>query len=257
MKELTLKVLKNEPIAAGIYRMRLELPEKTEGIRCGQFINISVGDASHLLRRPIAICQKDESSVTICYQVKGNGTKNLSGAKAGDILQSVLPLGNGFILEEKEKKIALLGGGVGVFPMVSVLQEYAGKGKNFYSYVGFRNKDAVCMESEFQQMSEKVCFVTDDGSYGERGNAVEAFLKEYDSLLPDVIFACGPLPMLRALKKAMRDFAIKTPCYVSLEERMGCGIGACLVCVCKKSGKAENVRVCKDGPVFEINEVEI
>ncbi len=261
MREQKVKILENGPIAAGIYKMRFALPEKTDGLFCGKFVNISVGDGAHLLRRPIAICEhceeNDLQTVTICYQLKGAGTQAMSRAKVGDELACVLPLGNGFWLEEGQRRVALIGGGVGIFPMVSVLKEYAGTGKDFNSYIGFRNRDAVCMADVFSSLSARAEIVTDDGSFGKKNNAVAAFLAEYESVKPDVILACGPTPMLRALKAGLKERGIAVLCYVSLEERMGCGIGACLVCVCKKSGKEENARVCKDGPVFEINEVEI
>lgn len=257
MKELRVTVAENGPIAKNVYKMRFLLPEKTEELACGKFVNISVGDGAHLLRRPIAICGYDETSVTICYQLKGAGTRAMSEKKVGDILSCVLPLGNGFVVEEQEKRIALIGGGVGIFPMLSVLREYAGRGKEFYSYIGFRNKDAVCMEEEFSALSQELHIVTDDGSYGDRGNAVSAFFAGIDAANPDVIFACGPTPMLRALKTELSARKVNIPCYVSLEERMGCGIGACLVCVCKRAGGKGNARVCKDGPVFAIGEVEI
>ncbi len=261
MKEQKVKILENAPIAAGIYKMRFALSEKTDGLFCGKFVNISVGDGAHLLRRPIAICEHGEENgaqaVTICYQVKGAGTQAMSRAKAGDELACVLPLGNGFRLSEEQKRVALIGGGVGIFPMVSVLKEYAREGKEFYSYIGFRNRGAVCMADVFSSLSSCAEIVTDDGSFGQKNNAVAAFFADYEKARPDVVLACGPTPMLRALKTGLKERGIAVPCYVSLEERMGCGIGACLVCVCKKSGKEENARVCKDGPVFEIGEVEI
>ena len=255
MQETIVKVLQNEPLAAGVYRMIFALPEPVEGIACGKFVNISTGDGAHLLRRPIAVCEHTQDTVTICYQVKGSGTRALSRAKAGDALSCVLPLGNGFWLDRQERRVALVGGGVGVFPMFSVLSDYAGKGKQFYSYFGFRTAAAVCMQERARELSERLVIVTDDGSAGEKANAVAAFFADFESARPDVIFACGPVPMLRALKSGLAERGIRTPCYVSLEERMGCGIGACLVCVCKKQGA--HVRVCKDGPVFAVGEVEL
>ena len=257
MKEFIVTVAENRPIAQNVYSMRFLLPERAEGLACGKFVNISVGDGAHLLRRPIAICGYDENSVTICYQVKGAGTRELSRKKAGDVLSCVLPLGNGFVIEPQEKRIALIGGGVGVFPMLSVLRDHAGQDKAFCSYIGFRNKGAVCMQDEFAALSERAHIVTDDGSFGGRGNAVSAFFADIGNARPDVIFACGPVPMLRALKAELSARGLSVPCYVSLEERMGCGIGACLVCVCKRAGGKGNARVCKDGPVFAIGEVEI
>lgn len=255
MKELNVTVLENKPLTDGVFRLKFSLPEKINCLRCGKFVNISVGDKSHLLRRPIAICEYDDASVTICYQLKGDGTRSLSKVREGETLSCILPLGNGFKLEESHKRIALVGGGVGIFPMVSVLREYENSDREFYSYIGFRNSAAVCMESVFKNLSEHAEIVTDDGSYGKRSNAVSAFSEDIDRICPDVILSCGPTPMLRALKKLLTDRKSKIPCYVSLEERMACGIGACLVCVCQKEGGEENARVCKDGPVFEIGEV--
>ena len=156
-----------------------------------------------------------------------------------------------FFVEEKEKKVALVGGGVGTFPLISVLQQY-GDSKEISAYIGYRNKNAVCGEKEFAK-AHKFVAVTDDGSYGEKMNAVQAFEKDLLSgNRPDVVVACGPVPMLRALKAVTEKHGLL--CFVSLEERMGCGIGACVVCVCEKTNGAR-ARVCKDGPVFNANEV--
>ncbi len=257
MKELKVKVLENAPLASGIYRMRFSLPEPVEGVQCGKFVNISVGDGAHLLRRPIAICEADAKSVTICYQLKGTGTRLLSRAREGAELSCILPLGNGFCIRPQERRVALVGGGVGIFPLVSVLREYAGQHKDFYSYLGFRSRNAVCMDHIFSSQSVHTVIVTDDGTRGLKTTATAAFFDDFENAAPDIILACGPTPMLRALKSGLAERKIQLPCFVSLEERMGCGIGACLVCSCKKEGKDENVRVCKDGPVFSIDEVEI
>lgn len=136
--------------------------------------------------------------------------------------------------------------------MISVIREYY-KDKRIFSYIGFKNAGAACMKEELEK-SEKLAIVTDDGSLGKKMNAVQALLRDLDEVKPDVILSCGPIPMLRALKEAVRGKNI--PCYVSLEERMGCGIGACLVCVCEKTN-GERARVCKDGPVFGIEEVTL
>ena len=203
------------------------------------------------MKRPLAVCKADGEKVTVCYQIRGEGTKLLSERKAGETLDALLPLGNGFYLKQNEKKIALVGGGVGIFPMISVIGEYAAE-KEISAYIGFRNKGAVCGLEELKR-AKKLTAVTDDGSFGEKMNAVQAFAADLQAgERPDVVLSCGPLPMLRALKTALEGRDI--PCYVSLEERMGCGIGACLVCVCEKTN-GEHARVCKDGPVFEIGEV--
>ncbi|MBQ4269790.1 MAG: dihydroorotate dehydrogenase electron transfer subunit, partial [Clostridia bacterium] len=217
-----------------------------------QFGDISVG-GTHLLRRPIAVCKTEGDLVTFCYQVKGEGTQKLKTMGAGTRLNVLMPLGNGFFVEENEKKVALVGGGVGIFPLISVLREYAGK-KEISAYMGFRNKGAVCGLDEFQK-ADKFVAVTDDGSFGEKMNSVQAFAEDLKKgNRPDVVLACGPMPMLRALKKLAEEENLL--CFVSLEERMGCGIGACLVCVCNLTN-GERARVCKDGPVFNAKDVEL
>lgn len=249
MREYQATILENKPAAENIYSLTLALPEAVK-IRAGQFADLSVGGA-HLLKRPLAVCKADGEKVTVCYQIRGEGTKLLSERKAGETLDALLPLGNGFYLKENEKKIALVGGGVGIFPMISVIGEYAAE-KEISAYIGFRNKGAVCGLEELKR-AKKLTAVTDDGSFGKKMNAVQAFAADLQAgERPDVVLSCGPLPMLRALKTVLEGRDI--PCYVSLEERMGCGIGACLVCVCEKTN-GEHARVCKDGPVFEIGEV--
>ncbi len=252
MKELIVTVVENKPVAKNVNMLTFTTGEILP-VRAGQFVNISVGDSMHLLRRPIAICKADKDKITICFQLKGEGTHKLASIPVGGKLSVVLPLGNGFFVEDTEQKIALVGGGVGIFPMISVIREYIPKGKSVYSYIGFRNKDAVCCLDELEK-STALTVVTDDGSYGQKMNAVQALAQDLQKVQPDVVLSCGPTPMLRALKTALEGTGI--PCYVSLEERMGCGIGACLVCVCNQTN-GKRARVCKDGPVFNAAEVEL
>ncbi|MBQ8375349.1 MAG: dihydroorotate dehydrogenase electron transfer subunit [Clostridia bacterium] len=251
MKDYVATIVENKEIACGICSITFELPE-APAVRCGQFGDISVG-GTHLLRRPIAICKVDGNKVTYCYQVKGEGTQELKAMGVGTQLNVLMPLGNGFFVEETERKVALVGGGVGIFPLISVLREYAGK-KEISAFIGFRNKGAVCGLEEFEK-ADTFVGVTDDGSYGEKMNSVQVFAAALEKgYRPDVVLSCGPLPMLRALKQLVEEKGI--PCFVSLEERMGCGIGACLVCVCNLTSGA-HARVCKDGPVFNCKEVEL
>lgn len=251
MKDLTAIIKENKLIAENIYGMTLTLPEKLE-IKGGQFVNISTGDNSQLLRRPFGVMKAEGMDITLCYQVKGAGTQNLANMQASQTLKILLPLGNGFDLKGY-KKVAVIGGGVGIFPLIATIR--ANTGVDFYTYAGFRNKAAVCLLNELEK-SKSLTVTTDDGSYGEKGNAVSAYLADADKLNADCIIACGPPVMLKILKQRLEERGNKIPCLVSLEERMGCGIGACLVCVCKKSGGG-NTRVCKDGPVFDINAVEL
>ena len=248
MREKIATVLENTRIADDVYSLTFALDEKVE-VRPGQFCMIGVNGFP--LRRPIAICKAEGERVTVCYRIKGEGTRTLSRAyKQGEKLSVLLPLGNGFYVKDTEKKVAVVGGGVGIFPLISAIRSYADE-KEIYAYMGFRNKAAVCMEYEMRR-SRKLVLATDDGSVGYHGTAVQALMEDFDKVKPDVILACGPVPMLRALKHATLGMGV--PVYVSLEERMGCGIGACLVCVCDKTG-GEHARVCKDGPVFELGEV--
>lgn len=250
MYEVSATVLENKPIAEDVYSLTFGYEEEI-AVRPGQFVMIGV--CGFPLRRPIAVCKAEGNRITVCYRLKGDGTRSLAvNCKAGDQLSVLLPLGNGFYVKDEEKKIALVGGGVGIFPLISVIKTYANE-KEIYSYMGFRDKKACCMQYELQR-SRRLVIATDDGSVGYHGTSVQAFMEEYDKVLPDVVFACGPTPMLRALQNAMKGKGI--PVYVSLEERMGCGLGACLVCICNRTNGA-HARICKDGPVFEINEVEL
>lgn len=251
MKDYVATVVKNEKIAQNVYEITFLLDEDIT-VRAGQFGNISVG-GTHLLRRPIAICKTEGREVTFCYQIKGEGTQKLKDMGAGTRLNVLMPLGNGFYVAENEKKIALVGGGVGVFPLISVLRDYYEE-KIVSAYIGYRNKDAVCGVEEFKKATRFVA-VTDDGSYGEQMNAVQAFAADLEKgNRPDVVLACGPTPMLRALKTLVEKENLQ--CYVSLEERMGCGIGACLVCVCDLTN-GTHARVCKDGPVFNVESITL
>lgn len=253
MKELLSTVKEVKQIAENTFSLTVTLPESAGEIKGGQFLNIATGDGSRLLKRPFGVVKADGNDITVCFQVKGEGTTALSRAKAGDKLAVLLPLGNGFDIPENAKNVVVIGGGVGIFPLVPVI--CGEKSKKFYSYIGFRNKNCACLLDEFNR-SEKLTVVTDDGSLGGKNNAVNAYFEDIDSVPADLIVACGPPVMLKALKKKLKENGVKTPCLVSLEERMGCGIGACLVCVCRKTDGG-NARVCKDGPVFDINEVEL
>ncbi len=253
MKELLSTVKECKNIAENVYLLTVTLHEDVGEIKGGQFLNISTGDKSRLLKRPLGIVKAEGRDITVCFQVKGEGTVALSKAQIGDKLSVLLPLGNGFNLPETAENIVVIGGGVGIFPLIPVISNNSDK--NFYTYVGFRNKNCVCLLDEFTK-SKSLTVVTDDGSYGQKDNAVNAYFKDIENVKADLIIACGPPVMLRALKNKLIENGIKTPCLVSLEERMGCGIGACLVCVCKKTD-GHNARVCKDGPVFDINEVEL
>ena len=250
MVELNAVVLENVKIGDDLYGLTFSTLEEIP-VRAGQFCMIGV--QGYPLRRPLAICKAEGERITVCYSVKGGGTRTLAETyKAGEKLSVLLPLGNGFPIADKDRTIALVGGGAGVFPLISVIQKYASERK-IYSYMGFRTRNTLWLRYGIGK-SEKLVLATDDGSMGVRGTAVQAFMQDVDAVRPDLVLACGPLPMLRALKSATAGRGLNV--YVSLEERMGCGVGACLVCVCKKKDGG-HARVCKDGPVFAIDEVDL
>ena len=253
MKKETAKILSQNKIADEIYSMWIETSAAKEA-KPGQFIDVYVNDDSKLLPRPISICEVKDDSLRIVYRVVGGGTKIMSTYKEGDEIQITGPLGNGF--DMKDGKAILVGGGIGIPPMVELaknLSEKIGK-ENVISVMGYR--DEIFLVDELEQFST-VVIATEDGSTGTKGTVIDA-LNE-NGVDGDVLYACGPIPMLKALKDWANEKGIE--CQISLEERMACGIGACLACVCKTKEKDEhsnvcNKRICKDGPVFDANEID-
>ena len=251
-------ILSQERIAQGIYSMWLKTEAAAEA-RPGQFISMYTNDGSKLLPRPISICEIDgeEGALRVVYRVtgEGTGTELFSKMKEGDIVPVIGPLGNGFPYEKAEgKKAFLIGGGIGVPPILELAKQMNCGKKQIV--VGYRDAETFLRE-EFEQNGE-VYISTEDGSTGTKGNVMDAIRE--NGLEADIIYACGPTPMLRAIKRYAEENGIE--CYISLEERMACGIGACLACVCKSKEKdhhsnVNNKRICKDGPVFLSTEVEI
>ena len=251
-------ILSQERIAQGIYSMWLKTKAAGEA-RPGQFISMYTNDGSKLLPRPISICEidKEKGALRVVYRVTGEntGTELFSKMQAGDVIPVIGPLGNGFPFEKAEgKKVFLMGGGIGVPPILELAKQVACAKKQIV--VGYRDAETFLRE-EFEQNGE-VYISTEDGSVGTKGNVMDAIRE--NALEADMIYACGPTPMLRAIKRYAEENGIE--CYISLEERMACGIGACLACVCKSKEKdhhsnVNNKRICKDGPVFLSTEVEI
>lgn len=255
------ELLEKNMLKDDIYHFKVKAPEIANKAKPGNFIEIRVSNTTApFLRRPISIynLEKDKGIVEFIFQVKGEGTKILAGKKIGDKIDILGPLGFGTFKYEGYQKIAVIGGGIGVFPLYELSKCAKKDCKNINIYLGFRNKEYVVLEEEFKNVSDKLIITTDDGTYGKSGFAINFLKDDIDKEKPDCIYACGPLPMLRAI----RELAIEKdiPCQVSLEERMGCGIGACLGCAVKtaKSSKEapEYWHVCKGGPVFEAKEVE-
>ena len=251
-------VVSQECLADGIFSMWIQT-KAAKTAKAGQFISMYTNDGSKLLPRPISICEidKENGRLRVVYRVTGpkTGTEEFSKLKAGDIIPVIGPLGNGFPYEKAEgKKVFLMGGGIGVPPILELAKQMDCEKKQIV--VGYRDAQTFLKE-EFEQNGE-LYISTEDGSVGTKGNVMDAIRE--NALEADMIYACGPTPMLRAIKQYAEENGIE--CYISLEERMACGIGACLACVCKSKEKdahsnVNNKRICKDGPVFLSTEVEI
>ena len=247
-------VTEQREIAQDIYSLWLHAEEIAKEARPGQFVSVYCQDESRILPRPISICEIDKESgrIRLVYRVAGEGTKEFSGYDSGDTLEIVGPLGNGFPLDRGYEKVFLIGGGIGVPPMVELAKQLPGKKIVISGYRG----GELFLKGELSRNAE-LYVATEDGSAGTKGNVLDAIRENH--LTADAIFACGPTPMLKALKAYAQEQGID--CYLSLEERMACGIGACLACVCKSMDidehtNVKNKRVCKDGPVFAAEEID-
>lgn len=256
-KKETALVVSQQQLAEGIFSMWLQT-EASQSAVPGQFISMYTNDGTKLLPRPISICEidKEKGMLRVVYRVTGEkaGTKEFSQMKAGDTIPVIGPLGNGFPLDKAAgKKAFLMGGGIGVPPILELAKQLDCEKQ---IVVGYRNEKTFLKE-EFEK-NGALYISTEDGSVGTQGNVMNAI--DENGLTADIIYACGPTPMLRAIKNYAEANGIE--CYISLEERMACGIGACLACTCKSKEKdhhtnVNNKRICKDGPVFLSTEVEI
>lgn len=251
----TAVILEQREISEQIYSLWLHADDIVREARPGQFVSVYCRDESRLLPRPISICELDKESgrLRLVYRAVGAGTQEFSGYGPGETLELIGPLGNGFPLDKGYEKPLLIGGGIGVPPMVELAKWLPGD-KAIVS--GYRNGDLFLKEELSRNAALYVA--TEDGSAGTKGNVLDAVRE--NRLEADAIFACGPAPMLRALKAYAAEQGID--CYLSLEERMACGIGACLACVCTSKDvdahtNVKNKRICKDGPVFAAEEIEL
>ena len=250
-------IVSQECIGKDIYSMWLQTEQIAKEAVPGQFVSLYSRDGSKLLPRPIGLCEIDraQGQIRLVYRVtgKGTGTEEFSRYHAKVGIETMGPLGNGFPLEAvKGKKVFLIGGGIGIPPMLQTAKELDAEKIMVLGY-----RDELFLNEEFKAYGE-VYMATEDGSAGTKGNVLDAIRE--NGLQADAIFACGPTPMLRALKTYALEQNI--PCWISMEERMACGVGACLACVCKTKEKdahsnVHNKRICKDGPVFLSTEVEI
>lgn len=249
---MTARIINQQRIATGIYSMLLSAPEIAEQAVAGQFISVYTNDESKLLPRPISLCGIDRElgMLRLVYRVVGYGTEQFSGLVAGETVDILGPLGNGFM--KSDKKAILIGGGIGIPPMLQLARELSCEKSVVLGY-----RDEIFLDDEFE-LYGKVYMSSEDGRHGVRGNVIDA-IKEY-GVEGDVIYACGPTPMLRGIKAYAAEKGIE--CQISMEERMACGVGACLACVCRTKdvdghSQVHNRRICKDGPVFFAEEVEL
>ncbi|MEG0257040.1 MAG: dihydroorotate dehydrogenase electron transfer subunit [Christensenella sp.] len=246
------RVISNDLIAQNTYLMKLSCTDDCLRLfRPGQFAHIEIPHAKELLlRRPISINYVDyeKHEVHLAYNAIGKGTRLLSLVHAGDTLDVMMPMGNGFGITENMKRIWLIGGGIGVAPLKSLYSKYPDR--EYTAFLGFRNKEMVFQNHDFE-MFAKTHITTDDGSFCEHGFCTDVLHTELANVgEPDVILACGPLVFFKSLAKVVGDI----PTLVSMEQHMGCGTGGCAVCVCKING--EHKKVCTQGPVFNIREVD-
>ncbi len=235
------EIISNKQLTDSIFEMVLK--GDTSSISApGQFINIKLD--GFYLRRPISICDYDDSTITIIYKVIGSGTEVMSKMNSGEFLDVLCGLGNGFDTSKSMDKPVLIGGGVGVPPMYNLCKKLISEGKSATVIIGFNKKDEIFYEDEFKKLGADVKVTTVDGSYGIKGFVTDA-LKETEY---SYFYTCGPMPMFKAIEST----ALTSGQY-SFEERMGCGFGACMGCSCKT--KYGNKRICKDGPVLEREEI--
>ncbi len=246
-------VLERTEIAKGIFSYVINCPEVAAAAKAGQFVHIKA--EGFTLRRPISICgiDREKGALRIVFEVRGGGTDTLSRLKPGDKMDIIAPLGNGFTVKEipEDKNIVVVGGGIGVPPMLGISAEY----KKVKAIIGFRSRDKVILEEDLKRIGADVTVCTDDGSYGESGVVTKPLEKELQKCNTAMLYACGSTPMLKTVKAAAEKYNV--PCELSLEQRMACGVGACVGCACniRRGGKDLVLRVCKDGPVFKAEEV--
>lgn len=250
-KVLHEKIISTKKLAPEIYKIKFQSEYIALHATPGQFVNVKCQEGYNaLLRRPISICDVDRINhiVEIVFRVHGTGTEYLAQKIPGTYLDVIGPLGNPFDASITCETIAVVGGGIGIFPLLFLLQN--SKAKRKIAYLGFRSKEQMVLLNRFKLHSDELYIATNDGSFGEQGTTLDIMNQHWKEKKFDVVYGCGPTPMLEALAKKTEQNGVL--CQLSLEQRMGCGIGACKVCACKtKAGDDYHYsQVCKDGPVF-------
>ena len=240
MKQSLFSIVSNTPLTDSVYKMVLS--GDTSAITApGQFVNIQL--TGKFLRRPISVCDYDAQTLTIVYQVVGKGTEQMASMTAGETLDILTGLGNGYDLAPAGDRPVLLGGGVGVPPLYHLAKRLLALGKEVTVVLGFNTASEIFYEKEFQALGCKTFVTTVDGSYGKKGFVTDALPEDYT-----YFYTCGPEPMLKAVYRTTN-----TSGQMSFEQRMGCGFGACMGCSCKTL--TGNKRICKEGPVMRKEEI--
>lgn len=249
----TARVISQESLADQIYSIWIQTDHLAACAKPGQFVSVYSKDHAMLLPRPISICEIRENTIRLVYRVVGQGTKEFSGYAAGDSIDLMGPLGNGFSWDSS-KRAFLIGGGIGIPPMLELAKQLPGEK---HVILGYKDEQ-LFLKDEFVPYANSVNVATEDGSVGTKGNVLDAIIA--NGLEADILYACGPMPMLRALQTYAKEHNMEA--FISLEERMACGVGACLGCVCQSEDvdahtNVKNKRICKEGPVFNAQEVRI
>lgn len=258
MRVENMKVISNRLIAHSVYELVCEGEMVNEMSQPGQFVNLRVPREDLLLRRPISICSFDplKKQVTLIIRATGEGTKALCETQAGEMIDVLGPLGKGFPIDFllKGQEALLIGGGIGIPPLYELAKQLASKGIKLTFVFGFQTKSALFYQAEFSALGQ-VHISTDDGSYGIQGTVETILNRSLKDFKPDAIYACGPKGLNRMVNERYKNHS---HAYLSLEERMACGIGACAACVCEKADQSDsNFKVCEDGPVFKSGEVKL
>lgn len=249
-------IVRKENLAKNCYSFWVDCPEMAAAAEPGQFAHLRAD--GFFLRRPISICEIDREAglLRFVFEVRGEGTAALARLNEGELVDLIAPLGNGFHILPADgsapKRAALVGGGIGTPPMLEVAKQY---GERASAFIGFRSASAAILTEDFQKAGAETVLCTDDGTAGIHGFVTAPLEEALRSGEFGIVHACGPMGMLKGVVRLAEKYGV--PCEVSLEERMGCGVGACLVCACKcvKDGKEFYAHVCKDGPVFPSTEV--
>lgn len=247
MEAANVRVTENIKIAKDTYKMTLAW-DKAYLMRPGQFVNIKLDGL--MLRRPISISLvPDRTHFVIVYKVVGEGTEKLSRVEKGEMLDMFGPLGSSYPIHDDIDSLLIIGGGVGVPPLLELAKTYKKIRTEMFVVLGFNDKDSVFYEEEFKKLGCRVYVATMDGSYGTKGTVMDAI--DEAEIKADMVCCCGPMPMLKAVEQRYHKG------YMSFESRMACGMGACMACVAKDKNE-ENLyhRICKEGPVFPIGKVE-